>query len=420
MTVQPLHRRSFLQAAGALAATMTLPLDRVFAEAAAELPKIAIPPPITSAERVRRLARAKELMRRSGIGAVLVESGPSLDYYTGIQWWRSERLTGVVIPAEGEPIIVTPFFERPSIAEMLQVPAEIRTWQEDEEPLKLVADFLRERKVAASPVAFEETNRFWIMERLGPQLPGAPIFSANPVVRAQRMIKSPAEIALMQAAADITLASLRYAAQRTKEGMTPADISALIAAAHKRLGGAFDGGLVLIGEASAYPHGSKKPHVVQRGDVVLLDCGCSVHGYQSDISRSFIYGADPSPEQRKVAAQVRRGQDIAMAAAKIGAPAGTVDDAVRRTYESWGYGPRYKLPGTPHRTGHGIGMEVHEPVNLVHGETTPLAAGMCFSNEPGIYLPGKFGIRFEDCFHMTAGGPKWFTVPPPSIEQPFA
>jgi Xaa-Pro dipeptidase len=154
--------------------------------------------------------------------------------------------------------------------------------------------------------------------------------------------------------------------------------------------------------------------------VVLMDCGCSVHGYQSDISRSFIFGAAPTPEQRKVAQQVRRGQDIAMSAAKVGAPAGSVDDAVRRAYESWGYGPGYKLPGTSHRTGHGIGMEGHEPVNLVHGEMTPLAAGMCFSNEPGIYLPGKFGIRFEDCFHMTEAGPKWFTTPPPSIDQPFA
>jgi Xaa-Pro dipeptidase len=201
--------------------------------------------------------------------------------------------------------------------------------------------------------------------------------------------------------------------------MTPADIDAMIGAAHKRLGGAYDGGLVLIGEASAYPHGSHKPQIVKRGEIVLMDVGCSVHGYQSDISRTFVYGADASPEQRKIASQVRRGQDIAMAAARVGAPAGSVDDAVRRAYESWGYGPGYALPGTPHRTGHGIGMEGHEPVNLVHGEATPLAPGMCFSNEPGIYLPGKFGVRFEDCFHMTEAGPKFFTQPPPSIDRPF-
>lgn len=402
-----------------MAAAMTVPLARVFAQAAAELPAIPIPPPITAAERLQRLARARELMRRSGIGAVLVESGPSLDYYTGIQWWRSERLTGVVIPAEGDPIIVTPFFEKPSIAEMLLVPAEIRTWQEDEEPLKLVADFLRERKVATLPIAFEETNRFFLEDRLKLQLPGVPIVSANPVVRAQRMIKTSAELALMQAAADIMLASIRYAGERTRAGMTGADIDAMIAAAQERLGAVYDPGLALIGEASAYPHGSKKLHKVQRGDIVLMDCTCSVHGYQADITRTFVFGGDPTAEQRKVWDQVHRGQQIAMAAAKVGAPAGSVDDAVRRTYESWGYGPRYKLPGTSHRTGHGIGMEVHEPINLVHGETTALAPGMCFSNEPGIYLPGKFGIRLEDCFHMTAGGPKFFTQPPPSIDRPF-
>jgi len=412
-------RRRMLGGAGALAATMTIPLSRVMAEAAAELPPIPIPPPISSAERLQRLAAARELMKRNGIGAVLVESGPSLDYYTGVQWWRSERLTGVVIPAEGDPIIVTPFFESPSIKEMLLVPAEIRTWEEDEEPLKLVADFLRERKVAHLPIGFEETDRFFLMDRLQRQLPGTHIVSANSVVRAQRMIKSPPELALMQSANDIMLASLRYAGTRTREGMTPADVDAMIAAAHKQLGGAYDGGLVLIGEASAYPHGSKLPHVVKRGDIVLMDCTSSVHGYQADITRTFVYGADPSAEQRKVWDQVHRGQQIAIEAAKVGAPAGSVDDAVRRTYESWGYGPRYKLPGTPHRTGHGIGMEVHEPIYLVHGETTPLAPGMCFSDEPGIYIPGKFGVRIEDCWHLTADGPKFFTQPPPSIDRPF-
>jgi len=418
MTAMRLHRRTFISSAGALAASMTLPLGRVMAQAAEELPKIPIPPPIGSAERVARLARAKALMRARGIGAVLVESGPSLDYYTGIRWWRSERLTAVVIPAEGDPVIVTPFFEAPSIKEMLEVPAEIRTWNEDEEPLKLVADFLKERKVASSPIAFEETDRYWIMDRLKQQLSGVPIVSANPVVRAQRMIKSPTELALMQAANDIMLVSLRYAGERTREGMTPADIDAMIAAVHKHMGSAYDGGLVLIGEAAAYPHGSKRPHVVGRGDIVLLDCTSAVHGYQADISRTYVVG-EPSAEQRKLWDQVHRGQQIAIAAAKVGVPAGSVDDAVRRVYESWGYGPGYRLPGLSHRTGHGIGMEVHEPVYLVHGETTPLAPGMCFSDEPGLYIPGKFGVRLEDCWHMTESGPKFFTQPPPSIDRPF-
>jgi Xaa-Pro dipeptidase len=412
-----LDRRTML-GTGLATAAMSLPLSRVMAQAAEEVPSIPIPPPISAAERVQRLRRAQQSMRRQGLGAVLIESGPSLDYYTGIQWWRSERLTGVVIPAIGDPIVVTPFFEQPTIKEMLAVPAEIRTWQEDEDPLKLVADFLRERKVAGAPIGFEETNRFFLKDRLQRQLPRASIVSANPVVRAQRMIKSPAELALMQAAADMMVAALRYAGSRTRAGMTATEIDAMIAAAHKKMGSAYDGGLILIGEASAYPHGSKQPHVVRRGDVVLLDCTSSLHGYQADISRTFVIG-DPPAEVRKVWDQVHRGQQIAMAAAKVGAPAGSVDDAVRRTYESWGYGPRYKLPGTSHRTGHGIGMEVHEPINLVHGETTPLVPGMCFSNEPGIYIPGKFGVRLEDCFHMTEAGPKFFTAPPPSIDRPF-
>jgi Xaa-Pro dipeptidase len=414
-----LSRRGLMMSAGAIVASAAIP-SRIAAAAQDELGPVKLPPPISNEERLVRLARAHDLMQRNGIGAVFVESGPSLDYYTGIQWWRSERLTGAVIPAQGDPIIVTPFFEGPTIREMLVVPAEVRTWQEDEEPLKFVADFLKERGVAGETIGFEETNRFWILDRLRQQLPSAKIVSANPVVRAQRMIKSSAELALMQSAADITIAAFRNIHPRIREGMTPTQINEMYVAAVEAQGASTDGGLILLGEAAAYPHGSGKPQNVRKGEVVLLDCGCEVHGYQSDISRTFVFGGSPSADQRKVWEQMRRGQDIAMAAAKVGAPAGSVDDAVRSAYESWGYGPGYKLPGTSHRTGHGIGMEGHEPVNLVHGEKTALAPGMCFSNEPGIYLPGKFGIRLEDCFHMTEAGPKWFTVPPSSVDQPFA
>jgi Xaa-Pro dipeptidase len=409
-----LSRRHLLRGSGALAGASVLGAAVPAAPAPTKLP-----PPIGRSERLTRLAVARALMKRHGIGAILIEPGASLDYYTGVQWWRSERLTAAVIPAQGDPIIVTPFFEKPSVEESLGIPAEVRVWQEHEEPLKLVADFLGERGLAGQPVGFEETNRYFIFDRLRQQLPAVNIVSANPVVRAMRMIKSPAELALMQAAADINVAALRSIHPRIREGMTPGDINSLYVAAITARGASTEGALVLLGEASAYPHGSGKPQHVRRGEVVLLDCVSEFHGYQADNSRSFVFGARPTPEQRKVWTQMRRGQEIAMSAAKVGAPAGSVDDAVRRTYESWGYGPGYKLPGTSHRTGHGIGMEVHEPVNLVHGETTPLAPGMCFSNEPGIYFPGKFGIRLEDCFHMTAAGPKWFTVPPPSIDLPF-
>jgi len=224
----------------------------------------------------------------------------------------------------------------------------------------------------------------------------------------------------MQAASDITVAAIRETHARLKVGMTPTDIGSMLESAMVARGGTSPWALVLLGEASAYPHGSGKPQAVRRGEVVLIDTGCAVRGYQSDISRSFVFGADATPEQRRVWDQVAQGQQLAMGAARVGVAAGSVDDAVRAAYTRWGYGPGYKLPGLSHRTGHGIGMEGHEPVNLVHGEGERLAPGMCFSNEPGIYLPGKFGIRLEDCFHMTAAGPRWFSVPPKSIDDPVA
>jgi Xaa-Pro dipeptidase len=419
MIHSPIHRRRFLSGAGAFAAASTLPLSRVFARAVADLSPIPLPPPISQAERLQRIATARQLMQRNGIGAVIVESGSSLDYLTGVEWHRSERLTAAVIPAIGDPIIVTPFFERPSVAETLTIPAEIRTWNEDEEPLKLVADFLRERGVAGEPIGFEETDRYFIVDRLGQQLPGLKSVSANPVVRALRLLKSPAELALMQCANDVTIRAMRHAAEGTGPGMTPQDFGTAIDAATAAIGGSPEFSLVLIDEASAQPHGSRKPQVVRPGSTILFDCGCTVHGYQSDISRTFVFGSAPTAEQRKVWNQVHEGQQIAIRAAKIGAPCGSVDDAVRAAYTSWGYGPGYKLPGLSHRTGHGIGMDGHEPAYLVHGDMTPLAAGMCFSDEPGIYIPGKFGVRLEDCWHMTMSGPKFFTQPPPSIDQPF-
>jgi Xaa-Pro dipeptidase len=388
-------------------------------EVKAATPSIPIPPPIGREERLARLAKARSLMAANDIGAIIIESGPSLDYFTGVQWSRSERLTGTVIPVTGEPIIVTPFFEKPSVEESLGIPAEIRTWNEHDEPLKLVADFLRERGLDKQRIGMEETNRFFILDRLSDQLAGGRVVNANAVVRGCRMFKSTAEIALMQAASDIMIAAYRDAAPKVTVGMTPRDIAAIIEAATIAHRGRPEFQLVLTGEGTAYPHGTRRPQTVEKGINMLFDCGCSVHGYQSDISRSYVWGADPTPEQRKVWGQMHHGQEIAFAAAKLGAPAGSVDDAVRAAYESWGYGPGYKLPGTSHRTGHGIGMEGHEPVNLVHGETTPLAPGMCFSNEPGIYIPGKFGVRLEDCFHMTASGPKYFSIPPKSIDEPF-
>lgn len=375
--------------------------------------------PIDGAERLARIARAQALMVEHGIGAVVIEPGSSLVYFTDVRWWRSERLTCAVLPAEGEPCIVTPFFEEPSVRESLGVPAIVRVWQEDAGPFEVIAGFLRDRKLADGPLGIEETARYFLVDGLQQALPQAKLVSANPVVRGCRMIKSAAELALMQLATDVTLAAYRWTYPRIEAGMTPQDIGALMAAATRKLGGEVEFNLILLGEAAAYPHGSGKPQRVVPGEVVLMDCGCTVHGYQSDVSRSFVFGGEPGAAPRKVWDQVHRGQQIAFDAAKIGAPAGSVDDAVRGYYAGLGYGPDYQLPGLSHRTGHGIGLDGHEPVNLVRGETTPLAPGMCFSNEPGLYLPGQFGIRLEDCFHMTETGPRWFSQPPPSIDDPF-
>ncbi len=374
--------------------------------------------PIGAAERAGRIARAQALMRANGISAIFVEAGSSLVYFTGVSWWRSERLTAAIIPVGGDPVIVTPFFESPSIRQSLAITAEIRVWQEDESPHALVAATLKQMGHATGTIGIEETVRFFAGDGMAKALPGARIVSANPVVRGCRLIKTAPEIVLLQKANDITIAAIRWTYARVKEGMTPGDIGAMVVAATNALGGKADDALVLLGEAAAYPHGSSAPQRVKEGEVVLIDAGCSVGGYQSDISRTFVPGKAPDAV-RRVWDEVARGQLVAMAAAKIGAPAGSVDDAVRRYYESLGLGPGYKLPGLSHRTGHGIGMDGHEPVNLVHGETMPLAAGMCFSNEPGIYLPGKFGVRLEDCFHMTDAGPKFFTVPPTNLDQPF-
>jgi Xaa-Pro dipeptidase len=373
--------------------------------------------PIGKGEYLARIDKARALMARHDIGALLIEPGSSLVYFTGVHWWRSERLTAAVLPRDGEVAIVTPHFEEPSVRESLQIPAEVRVWHEDQNPLKTVAGILRDRKVVQA-VGVEETVRYFAVDGLRKVLPHVEIVNGAPVVRGCRMVKTAAELALMQKASDITIASFRFVSKHIESGMTPKDIDAMIGAAHRAYGASYDGGLVLLGEASAYPHGSGKPQHVREGEVVLLDCGCDVHGYKSDISRTFVYGA-PTAEQRKVYEQMREGQRIAFETARVGLPAGKVDDAVRAQYEKWGYGPGYKLPGCSHRTGHGIGMDGHEPVNFVHGETTPLAQGMCFSDEPGIYLPGKFGIRLEDCLHMGPEKPIWFSTPPKSLDGPF-
>ena len=372
--------------------------------------------PITPQEHATRIAKLQSLMQERKVAALLVEAGSSLEYFTGIRWRRSERTTAALIPAKGAAVVVTPFFEEPSVRETLKVSGDVRPWQEDESPFDLLADALH--AAPPGPLAVEATTRYFIIDHMTKAGRGRDVVSGDDLVRACRIVKSPAELALMQAANDVTLAALKQVHGRIAAGMKGADIMKMMVAATEALGGSHEFSLVLLNEASAYPHGSIKEQTVHPGSVVLIDTGCSVQGYQSDITRTWVFG-EPTARQREVWNTVKRGQELALETAKVGVPCGAIDKAVRAFYEGKGWSKDYRLPGTSHRTGHGIGMEVHEPPYLVRNDTTPLEAGMCFSDEPGIYIPGEFGVRMEDCWHMTNAGPKLFTPLAKSIEQPL-
>jgi len=421
-------RRTFLKSAGAWTLLAASAARRAAAaDPAAPAPAPALAPelkpitgnahPIAAAERRARIAKVQALMEQRRIGALLIESGASLEYFTGIRWHRSERTTAAIIPARGDVLIVTPAFEEPSVRETLLIGGDVRPWDEPDSPFTAIVQGLRDRGVRGGRIAVEPTMRYFIVDGVHKASGAYDIVSGDPFIRACRMIKSPAELALMQTANTVTITALRYVHAHVDRGMSGADIGALMNSATVALGGSPEFALVLLNEASAYPHGSLKAQAVREGSIILMDCGCTVEGYQSDISRTWVHGA-PTPRQRRVWNTVRRGQEIALEEAKIGVAAGTLDDAVRAYYETEGWGPGYKLPGLSHRTGHGIGLDGHEPAYLVHGDTTPLEFGMCFSDEPGIYIPGEFGVRLEDCWYMTADGSKLFTPLAKSLEDP--
>jgi Xaa-Pro dipeptidase len=406
-----LSRRALLRSAA------SLPLIAAGAASARSAPTAALKSltsdakPISADERRARIAKVQALMAQQKIAALLLEPGSSLDYFTGIQWHRSERTTAAIVPASGEILVVTPAFEEPSVRETLQVGGDVRPWNEHESPFERIVQGLKDRGINSGVIAAESTIRFFILAGIQ-QVSGAyQIIPADALVRACRLIKSPAELALMQSANDVTIAALKFVHAQAKRGMSGGDLLAMMNQATIALGGSPEFSLVLLNEASAFPHGSVKPQEIREGSTVLMDCGCAVHGYQSDISRTWVHG-EASARQRKVWNTVKRGQEIALETAKIDVPVGSY-------YESQGWGPGYKLPGLSHRTGHGIGMDGHEPAYLVHGDATPLQAGMCFSDEPGLYIPGEFGIRLEDCWFMSASGPKLFTPLAKSLDEPI-
>jgi Xaa-Pro dipeptidase len=374
--------------------------------------------PISSGERLGRLSKVQGLMQQQKIAALLIEPGSSLEYFTGIRWHRSERTTLAVIPAAGDLLVITPAFEEPSVRETLRVPGDVRPWNEHESPFERVVQALKDRGIHSGVITAESTMRFFIIAGIRQIAAGYEIVPADTLVRACRLIKSPAELSLMQIANTITIEALRYVHGHLEAGMSASDIAALMDHATSQLGGAPEFALVLLNEASAYPHGSLAPQTIHNGSTVLMDCGCAVYGYQSDITRTWVFG-QPTARQRKVWNTVKRGQEIALETAKLGTAVGRIDDAVRSYYEREGWGPGYHLPGLSHRTGHGIGLDGHEPPYLVHGDDTPLQPGMCFSDEPGIYIPGEFGIRLEDCWHMADDGPALFTPLAKSLDQPI-
>jgi Xaa-Pro dipeptidase len=413
-------KRDFLKLSGAagLLVAAGAPVSRADEPAAALESMLGDVQPISVDERKDRVRRAQALMREHRLDAILLEPGSAMRYFSGIEWWRSERLTAVIIPREGDIGVVTPFFEEPSVRESMTFGDDVRTWNEHDDPFGRVAGFLRDRGFERGRVGLEDSVRQFVAVGLAAAAPQFEITTARPVTTGCRMIKSEHEIALMRKANEITLTAYRHVYGQLQPGMEPADINSLMHSAQSRLGGTDVWNMALLGVASAYPHGTSQPQKIEEGQIVLMDCGCSVQGYQSDISRTFVYG-EPAARQREVWNTVRKGQQIAFEAARIGAAAGSVDDAVRHYYESLGWGPGYRVPGLSHRTGHGIGMDGHEPVNFVHGEQTPLAAGMCFSNEPGLYDFDAFGVRLEDCLYLTGDGPAWFTVPPDSLDDPI-
>jgi Xaa-Pro dipeptidase len=374
--------------------------------------------PIADPEREERLARAQRLMTEQRLGALLLEPGTSMEYFTGVSWWPSERPFVAVLPARGQLAFICPAFEEARARQLLRFTDDVRVWQEDESPYRLIAGILRERGVATGRVGVEERFRYFVLDGVREVSPATRFVPASSVTAGCRMFKSPAEIALMQRANDLTIAAFKASFQTLRPGMTQHDLEAIQLSALGRLGGRDPWVLVGFGAASAFPHGSTTPQQLQEGDIVLMDSGCAVEGYQADITRTTVFG-QPTARQTEVWNLERRAQDAAFAAAQVGAPCESVDAAARKVLTDAGFGPGYQLPGLPHRTGHGIGMDGHEWTNFVKGNTTPIAPGMCFSDEPTIAIYGEFGIRLEDCLHITEDGPRFFTVQSPAIDQPF-
>ena len=377
--------------------------------------------PITIEERCQRQERARQLMAENALDAIVVMASTTLRYFTGISWWGGERMFALILPAKGAAFYVCPAFEEGRAREqLLNAPdgakPDVRVWQENENPYRLVAQCLKDRGMASGKIGIEETVRFVFADGIAKAAPQAVLTNATPVTAGCRMIKSSHEIALMRLASQVTVAVYQAVYQSLREGMTQHDVENLVAAAYDRMGFPGDAS-IMVGESSASPHGSRAPQVIREGTIIMIDDGCTVEGYQADITRTFVLGK-ASDKMKSVFEIVHRAQSAALAAAHPRAECGSIDDAARKVITDAGYGPGYKY--FTHRLGHGLGMDGHEWPYLVLGNLAKLQAGMTTSNEPGIYIQDEFGIRLEDDMHITEEGAELFTRQSPSLEQPFA
>jgi Xaa-Pro dipeptidase len=375
--------------------------------------------PISVAEREARIAKAQRLLSEQNIGALVLDAGTTMHYFTGLRWWPSERSMLVIIPAKGDVKYICPAFEEARLREQITIGKDVYAWQEDESPFRLAVKAIKDAGVAAGDIAVEENVRFFIVNGIRKEGPSFNLVSGDSITIPCRMIKSAAEIKLMQQASNITLAAIKHSVGLFREGMSQGELSSLIMKTQNQLGGNADFALCLFAKSSAFPHGSKQPQKLQKGDIVLMDCGCTLHWYNSDITRTVVFGAEPTKRQQEIWSLEKQAQAAGFAAAQIGAPCEAVDAAARKVITDAGFGPEYQLPGLPHRTGHGIGLDGHEWGNMVKGNKQLLEPGMCFSIEPTISIIGEFGVRLEDCVYMTENGPKWFSEPSKSIFEPF-
>jgi Xaa-Pro dipeptidase len=374
---------------------------------------------ICEAEFQARITKAQQLMHEQGICALYLDAGTNLHYFTGLKWYKSERMVGAILPVEGDLAFIAPHFEEGSLRDNMLIQGSYNGWHEDESPYQLFANILAEMGFTQGKVAIDESTAFLVFDGLRKAAPNFQFTNGAEVSAPCRQIKSAAEIALMQRAKDMTIEVHKATARILHPGISTIEVTQFINEAHKRVGASGSSFcIVLFGLATSFPHGVKDPQILQDNDWVLIDTGCLLQGYNSDITRTYAYGT--ATDEQRFAWQVEKdAQAAGFAAAQIGASCGAVDDAARAVISENGYGPDYDLPGLPHRTGHGCGLDIHEWPYLVRGTQTPLSTGMVFSNEPMLVIPGKFGVRLEDHFYMGEHGAVWFTEPSHSIDDPF-